>query len=73
MIVAVKVYTKLFNLSPLRHFFGSLSYIIFLLSQFQNGTLFLQRFAPGKCKARKGQLQIICGNIIETEDVTREY
>ena len=32
MIVAAKVYTKLFNLWPSRYFFGFISYVIFLLS-----------------------------------------
>ena len=36
-------------------------------------SLFLQLFAVGKCKARKGQLQITCGNMIDTEYVITEY
>ena len=45
----------------------------FLAILISNGTLFLQRFAAGKCIAGKRQLQIIYGNMIETEDVIREY
>ena len=45
----------------------------FLAILISNGTLFLQRLAAGKRKARKIQLQIICGNMIETEGVIREY
>ena len=67
MIVTVKVYTKLFNLWPSRHFFGVYISYEFLAIFISKRYPFFQRFAAGKCKANKRQLQIIYGNMIKTD------
>ena len=67
IMVAVKVHTKLFNLWPLRHFFGFISNFLPMLIS--------KRYPFSSticCKARKRQLQTIGGNMIETEDVIRD-
>ena len=71
MMVAVKVYTKLFNLWPSRYFLGLYLIIFSCYFNFKTVLFFFNDLPQESVKIGKDNYKL--WNMMKTEDVIREY